>query len=47
MGKRDFGFIRTDSAVFFPRLAFETGKPDRPVTITVSYINKQEDFPSA
>lgn len=45
MGKRDLGFIRTDSAVFFPRLASEMGKPDRHVTI--SFLNSLPGvFPS-
>lgn len=44
MGKRDLGFIGTDSAAFFPRLAFETGKPDR--NVTTSFLNPlQGDFP--
>lgn len=31
-GEERFGFLRTDPAVFFPRLASETGKPDSPLS---------------
>lgn len=44
MGKRDLGFIATDSAVFFPRLVFEMGKSDR--NVINSLLNTlQGDFP--